>query len=114
MIALIDYGAGNLTSVKKALTHLEAAFTVPTSPEALSGCSGIIVPGVGNFEATANLGNGWTSAVGGHVHRGIPSLGSVSDSSGSSKEARKPHRFRGSVRSRGHVAIFRAATAPHN
>ena len=75
MIALIDYGAGNLTSVKKALTHLEAAFTVPTSPEALSGCSGIIVPGVGNFEATANLANGWTSAVGGHVHRGIPLLG---------------------------------------
>lgn len=32
MIALIDYGAGNLTSVKKALTALGAEFLVPDSP----------------------------------------------------------------------------------
>ena len=75
MIALIDYGAGNLTSVKKALSYLNAEITVPTSPTALSGCSGIIVPGVGNFEATSNLGNGWTSAVVDRVRQGIPLLG---------------------------------------
>ena len=75
MIALIDYGAGNLTSVKKALTYLDAEITVPTSPEALSGCAGVIVPGVGNFEATAILADGWTSAVVDHVRRGNPLLG---------------------------------------
>ena len=75
MIALIDYGAGNLTSVKKALTYLDAEITVPTSPQALSGCAGVIVPGVGNFEATAILADGWTSAVVDHVRRGNPLLG---------------------------------------
>lgn len=75
MIALIDYGAGNLTSVKKALSYLGAEIAVPTSPAELSGCSGIIVPGVGNFEATAVLGDGWTNAVADHVRRGIPLLG---------------------------------------
>jgi glutamine amidotransferase len=75
MIALIDYGAGNLTSVKKALSYLGAEITVPTSPAELSGCSGIIVPGVGNFEATAGLADGWTTAVADHVRQGIPLLG---------------------------------------
>ncbi len=75
MIALIDYGAGNLTSVKKALGHLDAEITVPTSPAAISGCAGIIVPGVGNFEATSVLGDGWTSAVVDQVRQGIPLLG---------------------------------------
>ena len=55
MIALIDYGAGNLTSVKKALTHLGAAFRTPAAPTELTDASAVIVPGVGNFEATAVL-----------------------------------------------------------
>ena len=33
MIALIDYGAGNLTSVRKALTALGAEFATPASPD---------------------------------------------------------------------------------
>ena len=32
MIALIDYGAGNLTSVRKALAHLGVTVTTPTAP----------------------------------------------------------------------------------
>ena len=50
MIALIDYGAGNLTSVRKALTALGADFTVPESPADLIAPPAI-VPGVGHFAA---------------------------------------------------------------
>ena len=75
MIALIDYRAGNLTSVRKALDHLEAQFFTPTRPDQLDTASGVIVPGVGNFEATRALVDGWTDAVRRHVERGVPLLG---------------------------------------
>ena len=38
-IALIDYDAGNLTSVRKALTHLGARFETPAGPGALAGAA---------------------------------------------------------------------------
>ena len=75
MIALIDYGAGNLTSVRKALRHLGAAFRVPDGPADLDGLDGIIVPGVGNFEATAVLAPEWRGAIAAAVGRGTPLLG---------------------------------------
>ena len=55
MIALIDYGAGNLTSVRKALAALGADFVVPRVPEECAGAAGLIVPGVGHFSATTAL-----------------------------------------------------------
>lgn len=75
MIALIDYGAGNLTSVKKALTALGAEFTVPEAPDDCAGASGLIVPGVGHFSATTALGAPWREAVGRAVRAGTPLLG---------------------------------------
>ena len=75
MIALVDYGAGNLTSVKKALTALGAEFTVPESPDACAGASGVIVPGVGHFSATTALGRPWRDAIGRAVRAGTPLLG---------------------------------------
>ena len=58
-IALIDYGAGNLTSVKKALAAVGADFFVPTEPGALVGARGVVVPGVGHFGATRALDRAW-------------------------------------------------------
>ena len=55
MIALIDYGAGNLTSVKKALRFLGADFVVPVDTAQLDEARAVIVPGVGHFAATAAL-----------------------------------------------------------
>ena len=52
MIALIDYKAGNLTSVKKALATIGAHVFVPETPEQLSEVAGVIVPGVGHYGAT--------------------------------------------------------------
>lgn len=75
MIALIDYGAGNLTSVKKALGHLGAKFTTASSPNKLTDMSALIVPGVGNFKATSVLAQDWRSAIGEAAERGVPLLG---------------------------------------
>ena len=75
MIALIDYGAGNLTSVKKALTALGADFTVPSTADACAQASGIIVPGVGNFAATAALEGPWLESIHAAVAAGVPLLG---------------------------------------
>ena len=75
MIALVDYGAGNLTSVKKALTSLGAEFTVPSSPEACRRASAVIVPGVGHFAATARLDAPWREAIGEATRSGVPLFG---------------------------------------
>ena len=75
MIALVDYGAGNLTSVMKALTALGAEFTVPESPGGCAAASGLIVPGVGHFSATTALGEPWRDAITRAIHAGTPLLG---------------------------------------
>lgn len=75
MIALIDYGAGNLTSVRKALTALGADFIVPATPEECTGARALIVPGVGHFSATARLAGAWRDAVAAAVNGGTPLLG---------------------------------------
>ena len=75
MIALIDYGAGNLTSVKKALTFLGADFVVPATPAVLGEARGVIVPGVGHFGATAALEGAWHEAIAVETRGGKPLLG---------------------------------------
>ena len=75
MIALIDYGAGNLTSVKKALASLGAEFTVPETPALCEEASALIVPGVGHFSATMALDAPWRRAIGRAVAAGTPLLG---------------------------------------
>jgi len=74
-IALIDYGAGNLTSVKKALAAVGADFFVPNEPGALTGARGVVVPGVGHFGATRALDRAWVDAILGLVGDGKPLLG---------------------------------------
>lgn len=75
MIALIDYGAGNLTSVRKALAAVGADVYIPAAPADLERAEGAIVPGVGNFQRTAALGSEWREALIGVVERGRPLLG---------------------------------------
>ena len=75
MIALIDYGAGNLTSVRKALSALGSQFFTPSDPSACASAAGLIVPGVGNFAATAALEGAWRDAIAAAAGRGIPLLG---------------------------------------
>lgn len=49
MIAIIDYDAGNIKSVEKALLHLGERAVVTRDAEALLGADGVILPGVGAF-----------------------------------------------------------------
>jgi len=75
VIALIDYGAGNLTSVRKALTALGAEYATPASPDELARFSALIVPGVGHFAATSALVGPWRDTIGAAVRAGTPLLG---------------------------------------
>ena len=75
MIALVDYGAGNLTSVRKAFTHLGAEIYTPESPADLSSATAVVVPGVGHFSATRSLTPDWCDAVREALSAGMPLLG---------------------------------------
>jgi glutamine amidotransferase len=74
-IALLDYGAGNLTSVRKALAAVGATVVTPAAPSMLVEADGVIVPGVGHFQATAALAAGWRDAVLDLAEHGRPVLG---------------------------------------
>lgn len=74
-IALIDYKAGNLTSVRKALAAVGADVYTPDAPADLAVAMGIIVPGVGHFAATAAIDRLWTDAILARVGEGRPLLG---------------------------------------
>jgi glutamine amidotransferase len=75
VIALVDYGAGNLTSVRKALAAIGAEVWTPAGPAELDRASGIIVPGVGHFDATRGITDDWRKAIAAHAAGGTPLLG---------------------------------------
>jgi len=75
-IAIVDYGAGNITSVKRAVEHLGHAGVVTSDPGVIESCGRLIVPGVGNFHATTALSaNGLTRILAGQISLGKPFLG---------------------------------------
>ena len=75
MIALIDYGAGNLASVRKALRAIGAEVFEPAGADGLGRASAIVLPGVGHFGSTAALDAVWRSAIRGRLEAGVPFLG---------------------------------------
>jgi len=76
-VTVIDYKAGNLTSVLKALRHLGAEAEVTDSDLALvENAERIVLPGVGHFQATERLdATGLTVAIRAAIGRGVPFLG---------------------------------------
>ncbi len=52
MLAIIDYGAGNLRSVERAVRHVGAEYRVTVDPEVIAAASGVILPGVGAAKDT--------------------------------------------------------------
>lgn len=76
MIQVIDYKAGNLTSVLKALHYLGAETHVTQRPEDVREASKIVLPGVGHFQATQLLHDlRLTEATREAIARGVPFLG---------------------------------------
>ena len=76
-IAVVDYGAGNLKSVAKALLRSGLAPEVTADPAAVRAAQAVVLPGVGAFaDAVANLRNsGLADAVLASIEAGRPYLG---------------------------------------
>ncbi|MDF1513247.1 MAG: imidazole glycerol phosphate synthase subunit HisH [Anaerolineae bacterium] len=77
MIALIDYGAGNVRSVHKALTAVGADVSITQRPEDVLRADKVVLPGVGAFgDCMAGLKElEMVAAIQDVVRRGIPFLG---------------------------------------
>jgi glutamine amidotransferase len=75
VIALVDYGAGNLASVRKALGALGVRVIEPRAPGDLRDAAGIVLPGVGHFGATSSLDGKWRRALLDAIVAGTPLLG---------------------------------------
>jgi glutamine amidotransferase len=76
VIAIIDYKAGNLASVKKALDHLAVEALVTDDPNLVKQADKLILPGVGHFATTAELNRlGLRGAIQERIAAGKPFLG---------------------------------------
>lgn len=77
MIAIIDYGAGNLFSVQNALDYLGVEHILAEKPEQLADVQGIILPGVGAFAdgMTMLRQKGFVEAIKEEAAAGKPLLG---------------------------------------
>ncbi|MBS4022186.1 MAG: imidazole glycerol phosphate synthase subunit HisH [Dethiobacter sp.] len=77
MIVIIDYGVGNLSSVKNGFAEAGFSTAVSSDPELIAAADGLVLPGVGAFgRAMENLRmGGLHSAVLSSVRRGVPLLG---------------------------------------
>jgi imidazole glycerol-phosphate synthase subunit HisH len=76
VIAIVDYKAGNLTSVKKAFDHLGGDTITTDDPQQVAKAEKIVLPGVGHFAATKTLeDSGLLQAIVESIGRGVPFLG---------------------------------------
>lgn len=77
MIAIIDYGMGNLYSVEKAFVKLGAEVVVTSQPEVIDKADKVVLPGVGAFgDCMHNLEQyGLVDVIHKVVDKGIPFLG---------------------------------------
>lgn len=76
MIAILDYGAGNLTSVAKAFRYLGATSHITADPDIVQQADAVVLPGVGHFASTAVIGErGLTFAIREAIRDGKPFLG---------------------------------------
>jgi glutamine amidotransferase len=77
MITIINYEAGNLTSVKRALDYLRIDSVITNDPEMIMNARKIIFPGVGNAESAMAMlvKSGIDNAIRCAFKKGIPILG---------------------------------------
>jgi len=76
MIAIVDYRAGNLASVKKAFEKVGQQPVVTSDPQVVAEAAKIVLPGVGHFATTATLvDSGLRQAIEQSIQRGVPFLG---------------------------------------
>lgn len=115
MIGIIDYGMGNLRSVKKAIEYLGGSATVERAPSALDRCEKLILPGVGSFGAgMANLrAAGLDEYVKRRAGEGTPLLGICLGMQFLLEESEEEGVFQGLGLVRGRVVPFTEGKIPH-
>ena len=75
-VAILDYGAGNIFSLKSALERCGAEVDVVTDMTSAEPCSGILLPGVGNFDpAVRSIRKGLQGGRAGLAKGAVPVLG---------------------------------------
>jgi imidazole glycerol phosphate synthase glutamine amidotransferase subunit len=76
-VTLIDYGAGNVTSVERALQWLGAASQRSTSPECIAKAEALLLPGVGHYAALIRAldERALRAPLLAAIQRGVPFLG---------------------------------------
>jgi imidazole glycerol-phosphate synthase subunit HisH len=77
VIAVVDYGAGNLRSIQRALAHLGEEPVITGDPEQIRDASAIVFPGVGNARAAMDQlhATGIADAIIEATEQGTPLLG---------------------------------------
>ena len=76
-VAIIDYGAGNVPSVERALERLGAESQRAASPESISSAEALLLPGVGHYSALVRAldEQQLRASLVGAIRRGVPFLG---------------------------------------
>ncbi len=76
-ITLLDYGAGNVASVERALQRLGAQSQRATTPECIATTQALLLPGVGHFETLIRAldDRKLRAPLLDAIHRGVPFLG---------------------------------------
>jgi glutamine amidotransferase len=106
-VTLIDYGAGNATSVERALQRLGAASQRSNSPESIAKAEALLLPGVGHYAALIRAldERALRAPLLDAIKRGVPFLGvclglqALYETSDEACELRGLHLLPGSVRS---------------
>ena len=116
MIAIIDYGAGNIRSVQNTLDEIGAAYTVFGKPDGLEKAEKVILPGVGHFgqmlRALDDLG--FRDPILERIRAGAPFLGICLGMQGLFQESEEAPGERGLGVFEGNVRRFAAdARVPH-
>lgn len=77
MIAIIDYGAGNLRSIQRAMELVGAEVKITSDPQTIRESDRVILPGVGNAAAAMERlrQTGLANAISEVVATGVPLLG---------------------------------------
>lgn len=113
MIALVDYGAGNLTSVRKAFAALGADIGTPSAAPDLAKARGIIVPGVGHFDRTSAIDGRWRAAILERAGGGVPLLGICVGLQWLFQGSTEAPGIEGLCLFDGHCELMRAPKVPH-
>jgi imidazole glycerol phosphate synthase glutamine amidotransferase subunit len=76
-VTILDYGAGNVPSVERALQRLGAESLRTSSPQCISSAEALLLPGVGHYAALIRAldKNNLRAPLVDAIHRGVPFLG---------------------------------------